>query len=159
MAKPFVEQMLPEYDGSSTSLPLPDYALTVIQVVHVVHTVLAAKSEFPSLLSGSKPILPTSSLLGSNTANFGTPRIPQAIYVGGGFSTSEVEDMRQVEELKRVPWLVAVPRGKVPPKMDVIVERCKEVFREKGFVEGLWSDGGEGEVWEFYPPREDEGAA
>lgn len=106
-------------------------------MVHVCHNAPIAKSELPPLLKG-KRIEPASGK-GSNTKT-SEPKIPEAIFVGGGFSETELEEMRAVDVLRTVPWMYPSahkrPKTTGPPPIEMIVARAKEAFAEHGFVEG-----------------------
>ncbi|KAI5360822.1 hypothetical protein Slin15195_G087380 [Septoria linicola] len=132
VAKEFIRLMLPEYD-----------------VVHVIHSSPNGKSEFLPLLTGEETI-PVSGL-GSNVAN-GIPQVPRAIFIGGGFSPSEINEMYGSSiAMQDVPWVYPTARkrdnGTVIPPVAAIVARVKQVFAQNGLVPGndtkptpgLWS--------------------
>ena len=103
-----------------------------IKVVHVIHSAPIGKSEFVPLLAGESTI-PVSGL-GSNFNN-PNPQVPKAIFIGGGFAASEIEEMYQVPALQAVPWVyppAGRANGTVPPPTNFIVERLKQVFQEHG---------------------------
>ncbi|KAK4499205.1 hypothetical protein PRZ48_009718 [Zasmidium cellare] len=120
MCDNFIRGMLPEYE-----------------VVHVCHNAPVAKSELPALLKGERT--EPCSGKGSNTKTR-SPKIPKAIFVGGGFSETELEEMRAVDVLRTVPWMYPPanrrPKTNGPPPMEMIIARAKEAFVEHGFVEG-----------------------
>ncbi|KAF7185850.1 hypothetical protein HII31_12723 [Pseudocercospora fuligena] len=109
MAAAFVEGMAPEYD-----------------VVHVCHNAPIALSELPALFNGEFPC--PASGKGSNFNN-ADPRVPKAIFVGGGFTQYELNQIRKNEDICSVPMIFPDPQtrptGNVPPPMDRIVARVK----------------------------------
>ncbi|CZT25513.1 uncharacterized protein RCC_11246 [Ramularia collo-cygni] len=119
-AKAFIRLMLPEYD-----------------VVHVVHNSPVGVSELVPLLAGEETI--PASGLGSNS-NTSTPQAPKAIFVGGGFSQSEIAEMYNGTSLQTIPWIYPLAservNGTIPPRVEMIAARVKQVFAENGFVPG-----------------------
>ena len=75
MAQDFITRMLPEYE-----------------VVHVCHSAPVAISELRALLRNERT--EPSSGLGSNCKSLGPIKVPKAIFIGGGFAPSEVDDMK-----------------------------------------------------------------
>lgn len=134
VAKEFIRLMLPEYDGKQAS-PISDQIPALIQpVVHVIHSSPNGKSEFLPLLTGEETI-PVSGL-GSNVAN-GIPQVPRAIFIGGGFSPSEINEMYGSSiAMQDVPWVYPTARkrdnGTVIPPVSAIVARVKQVFAQNG---------------------------
>lgn len=67
-------------------------------------------------------------------------KVPKAVVVGGGFTESEIEDMRCAEGALKIPWLYldqATRDGFASSDpMGVIVQRTKKALLEKGFVQG-----------------------
>ena len=101
-------------------------------VVHVINSSPVGVSEFVPLLNGEYTI-PVSGL-GSNFNN-PSPRVPKAIFIGGGFSETEIKEMYKVKSLQQVPWLyppAGRANGTVVPPTEVIVARVKQVFQEHG---------------------------
>jgi len=90
-------------------------------------------SEFAPLLKG-EILIPVSGL-GSNM-NSSDPKIPKAIFIGGGFSQSEIEEMYEKPIMKTVPWLfpptATRENGTIVPPTEMIVGRVKQVFAEHG---------------------------
>lgn len=121
--------------------------LTLLTVIHVCHSTPTGLAELPLLVAG-KSVSPESGL-GSNLTS-SEPLNPRLIFAGAGFSKEEVEEMRQIEALRTLPWLVAIPKGASPPPMQQIVIRVKAALATHGFVPrgALEKSGGEGEVWE-----------
>jgi hypothetical protein len=64
------------------------------------------------------------------------PQVPKAIFVGGGFSASEIASMYNSTTLQAVPWVYPIARervnGTIPPSVEMIVGRVKQVFAENG---------------------------
>ena len=102
-------------------------------MVHVINNAPVGVSEFVHLLK-CEITLPQSGL-GSNFNN-PDPRNPKAIFIGGGFSQSEIDEMISVESLLTVPWLYPPTAGRengtVVPPTAAIVARVKQVFAEHG---------------------------
>ncbi|SMR55464.1 unnamed protein product [Zymoseptoria tritici ST99CH_1A5] len=132
IAKAVIALMLPEYD-----------------VVHVVHNAPVALSELIPLLAGENTI--PASMLGSNSKS-AMPQVPKAIFVGGGFSESEIISMYNGTSLQMVPWVYPLTQkrveGTIPPTPEIIVARVKQVFAENGFVAGN-EDNVKPGVWAF----------
>ncbi|KXS97039.1 hypothetical protein AC578_2858 [Pseudocercospora eumusae] len=133
ISEDFIRLMLPEYD-----------------VVHVVNSAPNGIYEFPPLVTGEYSI-PVSGL-GSNV-NSPSPKVPKAIFVGGGFSQWEINKMYYTyAEVQAVPWLypptTARANGTVIPSTEVIVARVKQVFAQYGLVPGNDTDPAPG-IWSF----------
>ncbi|CAK4032739.1 Hypothetical predicted protein [Lecanosticta acicola] len=139
MADAFISGMLPEFE-----------------VVHVCHSAPVAISELRALLRGERT--EPASGRGTNFKTAEAAKAPKAIFVGGGFAPSELDEMRSVEELQRVPWLYPSAarraageqaRGNLaPPPMDIILGRAKGAMKEKGLLDA--PDGhGSGILWEY----------
>ncbi|KAF2210753.1 hypothetical protein CERZMDRAFT_91138 [Cercospora zeae-maydis SCOH1-5] len=133
ISKEFIELMAPEY-----------------RIVHVIHSASDGKSELGPLLAGEATI-PVSGL-GSNINN-PSPQVPWAIFIGGGFAASEINEMYGSSlALQVVPWLfpptAARANGTVVPPTAMIVERVKAVFKERGLVPGNNTKPAGG-VWSF----------
>lgn len=85
--------------------------------------------------------------------------IPKAIFVGGGFSDDELNDMMAIPEGKSIPWLApdaeqkAEVRAKGPEAaMESIVARTKRCLGDHGLAEGrdlTEAEGKGGELWRF----------
>lgn len=118
-------------------------------MVHVINNAPVGKSEFVPLIKG-EILIPVSGL-GSNMNN-PNPRIPKAIFIGGGFSQSEIDEMYSVKSLQTVPWLypptASRENGTIVPPTEAIVGRVKQVFAEHGFIPGNDSNVEPG-VWSF----------
>ncbi|PIA97281.1 hypothetical protein CB0940_06060 [Cercospora beticola] len=133
ISKEFIELMAPDY-----------------KIVHVIHSASDGKSEFGPLLAGEATI-PVSGL-GSNINN-PSPEAPWAIFIGGGFAASEINEMYGSSlALQTVPWLypptTARANGTVVPPTAMIVERVKAIFREHGLVPGNGTKPAGG-IWSF----------
>ncbi|EGP85748.1 uncharacterized protein MYCGRDRAFT_94597 [Zymoseptoria tritici IPO323] len=122
IAKAVIALMLPEYDALSELIPL-----------------LAGENTIPA------------SMLGSNSKS-AMPQVPKAIFVGGGFSESEIISMYNGTSLQMVPWVYPLTQkrveGTIPPTPEMIVARVKQVFAENGFVAGN-EDNVKPGVWAF----------
>ncbi|KAK5170457.1 uncharacterized protein LTR77_005045 [Saxophila tyrrhenica] len=115
ISEEFIELMKPDYD-----------------VVHVINSAPVGKSEFIPLLKGEYTIPVT--MLGSNFNN-PNPKVPKAIFIGGGFAQSEIDEMYNVCSLQVVPWVyppAGRSNGTVVPPTSFIAERVKAVFKENG---------------------------
>lgn len=84
-----------------------------------------------------KPTQPQSGV-GTNV-NAASPQIPKAMFVGGGFSEDELQEMLQISEGKSVPWLASDPNRKdevrakgLDAMMASIAERAKGKLGEIG---------------------------
>jgi hypothetical protein len=142
-----------------STLMLPEY-----EIVYRFESVSEFHSAIGPLMSGT-PHNP-SSRVGTNTDN-ATPKIPLAMFVGGGFSPEELKQMRDVPEARLLPWVHPSQEGRAevrekgdlmaegqrlqgPGKgvMEVVVARVKECFRVHGIAEGEegWEGKG-GELW------------
>ncbi|KAM3421753.1 hypothetical protein BST61_g2131 [Cercospora zeina] len=133
ISKEFIELMAPEY-----------------KIVHVIHSASDGKSELGPLLAGEATI-PVSGL-GSNINN-PSPQVPWAVFIGGGFAASEINEMYGSSlAFQAVPWLfpptTARSNGTVVPPTAMIVQRVKAVFKEYGLVPGN-STKPAGGVWSF----------
>lgn len=113
------------------------------------HNAPVAISELVPLLKGER--LEPCSGKGTNTKT-SDPKIPKAIFVGGGFSDTELQEMRAVEILRTVPWMYPPahkrPKTTGPPPMEMIIARVKEAFAEHGFIEGK-EDQVEVGLWDY----------
>ena len=73
--------------------------------------------------------------LGSNFNN-PDPRIPKAIFIGGGFSQYEIDAMYNNTAVQGVPWLypptASRENGTIVPPTEVIVATVKGVFAAHG---------------------------
>ncbi|KAK5174291.1 uncharacterized protein LTR77_001371 [Saxophila tyrrhenica] len=141
-----------------SKLMLPEY-----EIIFRFQSAPEFHSSFPFLMKGT-PVNPESQI-GTNTDN-PNPKIPAAIFVGGGFSDDELESMRAVPEAKMLPWvspsqstreevrkvgdLMSREQREGGPGegvMEVVVRRVKECLKEHGVVEGgeglEGKDGGE----------------
>ena len=88
--------------------------------------------------------------VGTNSA------VPQAMFVGGGFSDEELNEMMAIPEGKSIPWLApdaeqkAEVRAKGPEAaMEDIVARTKKCLRDHGLVEGGDGRAAGGVLWRF----------
>jgi len=91
--------------------------------------------------------------VGSN-ADSAETKIPQAMFVGAGFSESELDDMRKIEGAHDLPWLYPDPVKSAlstlsgPFLMKVIVKRVKSCLETNGLVEGKEPES-RGGIWSF----------
>lgn len=146
-AQSFAQHMLPEYE-----------------IVFRFSSVDEYRSSISALMRG-EPVNPSTGI-GTNTDN-PNPRIPVAMFVGGGFSAEELQDMMSAPEAKSLPWINPGEQGRQevrakgdlmsrehqtqgPGKgmMEIVVGRVKECLRSHGIVEGNegWQGHG-GELW------------
>lgn len=142
-----------------TKMMEPEY-----EIVFRFESVSEYFSSIEPLLSG-RPVNPISGV-GSNTDN-PNPKIPLAIFVGGGFAPEEMEQMRGREEANQLPWITPSQEGRAevrakgdlmskeqqqsgPGKgmMEIVVERVKDCLKSHGVVDGQegWKGNG-GELW------------
>ena len=80
---------------------------------------------------------PSQSGVGTSVKAGASPRIPKAMFVGGGFFEPELEAMLQVPEGKDIPWIAADPDKKdevrtkgLDAMMGTIVENAKEKLKD-----------------------------
>lgn len=145
---------------SFTRLMAPDY-----EIIFRFQSAEEFHSSISSLMNGT-PVNPLSGI-GSNHNN-PNPKIPAAIFVGGGFSDDELSGMMSVPEAKLLPWLSPGDECRAEVRklgdlmskeqreggpgdgvMEVVVRRVKECLAAHGIVEGgegLSGTGG-GELW------------
>lgn len=80
---------------------------------------------------------------GSNIQS-GEVKVPKAVVVGGGFSLSEVEDMRSVEGARDLVWVyldkITQAGFSSADPMGVIARQTKKAFAERGFKKGQEGD-------------------
>jgi hypothetical protein len=138
----FLKLMLPEYEGT-VPFTLPFTLISnkhLDAVVHHFQSTPECISNFPSVMEG-KPTKPQSGV-GTNV-NAASPQIPKAMFVGGGFSEDELQEMLQIAEGKAIPWLASDPNRKdevrakgLDAMMASIAERAKGELKEIGLGEG-----------------------
>lgn len=96
----------------------------------------------PLLLRGEH--IKPSSGLGTN-ANATQSVAPKAVIVGAGFSKEELDEMRQMQGCKNLPWLYPSPLKMAGTGfsalvgkdfMASVIERSKATMKQNGLVEG-----------------------
>lgn len=130
----FISLMLPEYDGTFFIHQCAcNFEADFSAVVHVINNSPNGVAELIPLVEGQITI--PQSGLGSNFNN-PDPRIPKAIFIGGGFSQYEIDMMYHHKSLQTVPWLYPPTAGRangtVVPPTEAIAGRVKQVFAEHG---------------------------
>lgn len=141
--------MLPEYDGKMFVVPDSSCMLTKSVVVHVCHNAEAAMSELPRLFTDSS-VKPAAGK-GSNMSRE-QGKVPKVIFVGGGFTDAEFENMRSFEVLRTVPWMYPPAsvraRGKGPPLPELVVAQARKSLADHGLLPGR-TGRIEPSIWEY----------
>ncbi|RMZ14843.1 hypothetical protein D0862_01929 [Hortaea werneckii] len=136
MASAFSQKLLPEYE-----------------IVHHFQSTTEVRNQLPALLKGQS-IRPASGV-GTN-ADSPSTQVPLAMVVGRGFSESELQEMRTLEEAHTLPWLYPDPLKSMastlsgPFLLDAIAKRTKTCLGAHGVAEGKNVASEEkGKVWYF----------